>query len=143
MPGIPGEVTTIFSEETRRHIRSGGYILFTVLVPLLLIIGMFVVPLIMDADSDDAPPPELETEIDLRGIGFVDISGIFKGMSEQEGLTRYDTPEKGLEAYNRGDIETLYVIDKNYLETGEVIQYAEFKTLFESNRQDEEAFRWY
>jgi ABC-2 type transport system permease protein len=142
VPVIPAEVATIFSEETRRHIRSGGYLLFTVLVPLLLIIGMFVVPLIMDAASEEAPPGP-STEFNLSGIGFVDNSGIFKGIREQDGLSRYDTTEEGLEAYKRGEIDTLYVIDKNYLETGKVVQYSEFKTLFESNQQDEEAFRWY
>ncbi|HEY94030.1 MAG TPA: ABC transporter permease [Dehalococcoidia bacterium] len=142
MPGIPGEVATIFSEETRRHIRSGGYILFTVLVPLLLIIAMFVVPLVMDAAAEDTPP-ETATEFDLSGIGFVDNSGILAGAPEQEGLSRYDTLEQGLEAYKQGDIETLYVIDSNYLETGEVSQYSEFKTLFVSNWEDEETFRWY
>ena len=142
MPVIPGEVATIFSEETRRHIRSGGYILFTALVPLLLIIAMFVVPLVMDAASEDAPP-ETATEFDLSGIGYVDNSGILAGAPEQEGLSRYDTLEKGLEAYKQGDIETLFVIDSNYLETGEVSQYSEFKTLFVSNWEDEDTFRWY
>ncbi|MBN2076625.1 MAG: ABC transporter permease [Dehalococcoidales bacterium] len=142
MLGIPAEVATIFSEETRRHIRSGGYILFTVLVPLLLIIAMFVVPLIMDAASEDAPP-EITTKFDLSGIGFIDNSGILAGAPEQEGLSRYDTLEKGLAAYKQGDIETLYVIDSNYLKTGEVVQYSEFKTLFVSNWEDEETFRWY
>lgn len=142
MPVVPAEVATIFAEETRRHIRSGGYIFFTVLVPLLLIIGVFVVPLIMDAASDDTAS-EPTTEFDLSGIGFVDNSGILTGMPEQEGLSRYDTVEKGLKAYQQGDIETLYVIDKNYLETGEVVQYSTYKTLFDSNWEDEEAFRWY
>ncbi len=142
MPGIPDEVVTIFSEETRRHIRSGGYIFFTVLVPLLLIIGMFVVPLVMNASSEEAAP-EPATEFDLSGIGFVDNSGILTGVPEQEGLSRYDTIDEGLDTYKQGKIETLYVINKDYLETGEVIQYADFKTLFESNWSDEEAFRWY
>jgi ABC-2 type transport system permease protein len=142
VPVIPGEVATIFSEETRRHIRSGGYIFFTLIVPLLLIIAMFVVPLIMDATSEDTPP-ETATEFDLSGIGYIDNNGILAGVPEQEGLSRYNTLEKGLEAYKQGDIDTLYVIDSNYLETGKVTQYSEFKTLFVSNWQDEEAFRWY
>lgn len=143
VPGIPGEVATIFSEETRRHIRSGGYILFTVLVPLLLIIAMFVVPLIMGADSDETPPQETAPGLDLNGIGFVDNSGLLAEMPEQEGLSRFDTYEKGLEAYKQGEIETLYIIGADYLQSGEVIQYSEFKTLFDTNQQDEEAFRWY
>jgi ABC-2 type transport system permease protein len=140
--GIPAEVATIFTEETRRHIRSGGYIFFTLIVPILLIIAMFVVPLIIDASSEDTPT-ETATEFDLSGIGYVDNSGILAEAPEQEGLSRYDTLEKGLAAYKQGDIETLYVINSNYLETGKVTQYSEFKTLFVSNWQDEDAFRWY
>lgn len=142
MLGIPDEVVTIFSEETRRHIRSGGYILFTVLVPLLLILAMFVVPLIMNAASEESVP-EPTTEFDVSGIGFVDNHGILAGIPEQEGLSRFDTTREGLDAYKQGEIKTLYVIESNYLETGEVVQYSEFKTLFESNWENEEGFRWY
>ncbi len=143
MLGIPGEVATIFTEETRRHIRSGGYILFTVAVPLLLIIGIWVIPLVVKYASDEGTPAEMSGELDLNGIGYVDNSGILSEFSADERLSRYNTQEEGLAAYRRGDIQTLYIIEKDYLESGTVTQYAAFKTLWDTNRLKEESFRWY
>ncbi|MBN2240191.1 MAG: ABC transporter permease [Dehalococcoidales bacterium] len=142
MLGIPGEVLTIFSEETRRHIRSGGYILFTAAIPVLMIIAMWVVPLIMNAISEDESSGSITGEIKLERVGFTDFSGILSGVPEQEGLFRYDTFEEGIKAYKDKDIDTLYVIPENYLETGTVDQYAAFKPFWLGNPEAETAFRW-
>jgi len=140
--GKSSAIGIIFSEEARRHFRSGGYILFTVGIAVLMVAAVWIVPLITDAIASDAPVPEPGGEVDLGRIGFVDNSGI---LAEWEGQVpvRYGTLEEGIEAYQRGEIKTLYVVAADYLETGKVEQYTEYNMPWDSNRGDEEAFRWY
>jgi len=127
----------IFAEEVRRHLRSGGYLFFTVTIALLMVAAVWVVPLIQEAIASDAPP----TEANLGRIGFVDNSGVLSGLEGQDGPFRYETHPEGLEAIERGEIVSFYVVADDYLESGKVDQYAEFKGRFPSNWIDEGAFR--
>lgn len=138
MRGKSNETWIIFSEEVRRHLRSGGYIFFTVAISLLMVAAVWVVPLIMEAIASDAPPSPWDGEADLEKIGFVDNSGVFLGLEGQAPI-RYGTSAKGLEAYQQGEIVSLYVIAKDYLQSGKVEQYAEFKGVWGGNWDDEGA----
>jgi ABC-type Na+ efflux pump permease subunit len=127
----------IFAEEFRRHIRSGGYIFFTVAIPILMIAAIWVVPLVQEAVSRDAPP----SDVDLGRIGFVDNSGVLSGLEGHDGPFRYESRAEGLAALERGEIASLYVVAEDYLESGKVDQYAEFKGRFPSNWIDESVVR--
>jgi ABC-2 type transport system permease protein len=127
----------IFAEEFRRHIRSGGYIFFTVVIALLMVAAVWVVPLIQDAISGEA----LTSEVDLGRIVFVDNSGVLAGLEGEEGPFRYGTLSEGLAALEGGEIASIYVVAGDYLETGKVEQYAEFAGRFPSNGIDESVFR--
>jgi len=127
----------IFAEEFRRHIRSGGYIFFTVAIPILMIAAVWVVPLIQEAISSEAPT----SDVDLGRIGFVDNSGILSGLETQNGPFRYETLSEGLAAIEREEIASLYIVAEDYIESGKVEQYAAFIGRFPSNWVDESVFR--
>jgi ABC-2 type transport system permease protein len=135
--GVSNSTWIIFAEEFRRHIRSGGYIFFTVIIPILMIAAVWIVPLVQEAMSREAP----SSEVDLGRIGFIDNSGVLSGLEGQDGPFRYETLSEGLAAIERGEIASLYVVGEDYLESGKVAQYAEFKGRFPSNGTDESVFR--
>ena len=138
MRGRSNETWIIFAEEVRRHLRSGGYLFFTVVIALLMVAAVWVVPLIQEAIASDAPP-SVTGEVDVGRIGFVDNSGVFSGL-EGQAPVRYGTHAEGLEAYQRGEIDSLYVVADDYLESGKVEQYAAFKTAWDENWDDAGAF---
>jgi len=112
-----------------------------VAIALLMVAAVWVVPLIQEAIASDAPPSPTDGEANLGQIGFVDHSGVFLGLERQDGPHRYGTLAEGLEAYERGEISSLYMVAEDYLESGKVDQYAEFKGLWGGNWDDEGAFR--
>jgi len=138
--GKPSETWIIFAEEVRRHLRSGGYLFFTVLIALLLVAAVWLVPVIQEAIASDEPSVGFTGEADLGRIGFVDNSGVFLVL-EGQAPVRYGTRAEGLEAYQRGEIGSLYVVAEDYLESGKVDQYAEFRGVWGGNWDDEGAFR--
>jgi ABC-2 type transport system permease protein len=77
--------------------------------------------------------------VDLGRIGFVDHSGVFLEL-EGQAPVRYGTRAEGLEAYQRGEIGSLYVVAEDYLQSGKVDQYADFKGLWDENWDDAGAF---
>jgi len=103
-----------------------------------MVAAVWVVPLIQEAIASDAPP-SVTGEVDPARIGFVDNSGVFSGL-EGQAPVRYGTLADGLEAYQRGEIGSLYVVAEDYLESGKVDQYAEFKGVWGGNWNDESAF---
>jgi len=109
-----------------------------------MVAAVWVVPLIQEAIASDAPSSEANGESNweatLGRIGFVDNSGVLLGL-EERGPRRYGALTEGLEAYGRGEIGSLYVVAEDYLESGKVDQYAEFKEIWAGNWDDEGAFR--
>ena len=105
-----GEARIVFSEELRRHIRRPSWLIITGLVPAILLILLIVVPIIRSlTDDDDEPKP----------IGYVDLSG---ELSEADfpNLTRFDTREGGVDAIVAGDIEDLFVVPADFLQSDDV-----------------------
>ena len=129
----------IFSEELRGHLRSRWYLFFTVAVVVVLVIAMLVVPLFQDEEGISGTAPA--SEQDFRRIGFIDNSGAFPALEGQAGPVRYDSRPEGLQAVARGEIDSLYVITEDYLQSGKVEQYAQFEGRFPSNPDGEATFR--
>ena len=140
MHGKSSAIWIIFSEEARRHFRSGGYLFFTVGIAVLMLAAVWVVPLITNAITSDAPPSPSDGVADLEKIGFIDHSGVLLELEGQVPI-RYKTLVEGLEAFERDEIDSLYVVPDDYLESGKVDQYAAFGGRFPSNWDDEGAFR--
>ena len=105
-----GEARIVFSEELRRYIRSRIWLVITGLVPAILLVLLIIVPIIrsLTDDDDDEPKP----------IGYLDLSG---ELSEADfpNLTRFDTREGGIDAIVAGDIEDLFIVPADFLESGD------------------------
>ncbi len=104
-----GEARIVFSEELRRHIKRRIWLIITGLVPVILLILLIVVPVIRSLTDDDAEP---------KPIGYVDLSG---ELSEADfpNLTRFDTREGGIDAIVAGEIEDLFIVPADFLESGD------------------------
>ena len=108
----------IFEEEFKRQIRRIGWRIFTVGVPLIMMVVAFLVPLVVDALSDD----EDSIGSDLK-IGYVDHSGVTDSIAVIPGLVRMDGLDVGTQALVDEDIEALFVIPADYVSMGNVDWY--------------------
>ncbi len=132
MPGRARDTWIIFVEELRRLVRSKWYLISTIAVVVVLVAAVIVVPpLVVDEDGGAG------ADQDLARIGFVDEGGV--GLTG--GARSFDDVAQGLQAVARGDIDWLYVVPADYLQTGRVAQYGEFEGRFPSNPQGEAIFR--
>ena len=122
-----GEARIVFSEELRRHIRRPSWLIITGLVPAILLILLIVVPIIRSiADDDDEPKP----------IGYLDLSG---ELSEVDfpNLTRFDTRQGGIDAIVAGEVEDLFIVPADFLESGDAEWLSQRSGIFagEGNRK--------
>jgi ABC-2 type transport system permease protein len=132
VPGTSPETWVIFSEELRRYLRSKWYIISTVAVVLLLILFMFLMPVLVGGDEPAGGVGE-----NLERIGLVDESGQFAALGSGTDIRRPADRAEGLQAVARGEIDWLYVLPSDYMQTGAVEQYGEFMGRFPSNAQGE------
>ena len=104
-----GEALIVFSEELRRHIRRRAWLIITGIVPAILLVLLIVVPIIRSLSDDDEEP---------KPIGYVDLSG---ELSEVDfpNLTRFDSRVDGIDAIVAGDIEDLFIVPADFLESGD------------------------
>ena len=114
----------IFRHEFLCTIKRTGFIIMTVIVPLvaLLAIGVFQVV------SGIAKPPVAE----VTTIGYVDESGGFDQYTNQGKITliRFDTPDDATEALVEGDIKEYFVIPQDYVSIGVINRYTLEKQLY-------------
>ena len=104
------EARIVFVEEFRRAIRRRIWLVITLLVPAVLLILLVAVPIVRSiTDDDDEPKP----------IGYVDRSGELS-KADFPNLTRFDTREGGIDAIVAGDIEDLFIVPADFLESDEV-----------------------
>jgi ABC-2 type transport system permease protein len=127
----------IFTEELRVHLRSRWYIVFTALVVVLLLVAMLLVPALTDGEGTSGAA----TGQDLRRIGFLDESGLFGDLQGANGPVAFASVATGLKAVAAGDIDFLYAIPADYLQSGKVEQYGEFQGRFPTNPGGEASFR--
>ena len=121
-----GEARIVFSEELRRHVRRRSWLILTGLGPAILLVLLIVVPIIRSVtDDDDEPNP----------IGYVDLSG---ELSEPDfpNLTRFASREGGIDAITAGDIEDLFVVPADFLQSDDVEWLSQRSGIFagEDNR---------
>lgn len=129
----------IFSEELRGHLRSRWYLVFTAAVVVVLVIAMLVVPLFQDEDNTSGAGAS--SDRDFGRVGVLDESGLFSGLWGQSGPALFESRNDGLEAVARGEIDSFYVVTKDYLQSGKVEEYAEFPGRFPSNPGEEAIIR--
>jgi len=112
----------ILRHEFRHTVRRRGFIVMTLIVPLiaLLLIGVF--QLISGVASPTAGPTT---------IGYVDEPGGFQQYTSQGNITlvRFDTPDHATDALVRGDINEYFIIPQDYISTGLINRYTLEKQL--------------
>ena len=106
------EAKIVFTEEFRRAIGRRIWLIITGLVPAILLVLLIVVPIVRSLADDDEDEPE------SKPIGYVDLSG---ELSEADfpNLTRFDTREGGIDAIVAGDIEDLFIVSADFLQSGD------------------------
>jgi len=107
----------IFRHEFLHTIKRKGFIIMTLIVPLIALLTIGVLQLI----SGIAEPPVAEEVT----IGYVDESGGFQRHASQGNITlvRFDTPDDATKALVKGDIKEYFVIPSDYISAGMVSRY--------------------
>jgi ABC-2 type transport system permease protein len=113
----------IFRHEFLHTVKRRGFIIMTLIVPLVALLAMGGFQLI----SGVAGPPVAEEVT----IGYVDNSGGFEGYTQQDkvNLVRFDTQDDATEALVGGDIKEYFVIPPDYISTGVISLYTLEKQL--------------
>jgi ABC-2 type transport system permease protein len=122
MRGPSRELRVIFAEEFKQQLRRPGFIVFTVLIAALMLIAIPVTPLIVNLIVDDTPADTGE-EAPLEKVGYVDSAGVLAGSESQDWPRLYDDRAEGIQAVQQGEINTLFILPADYLESGEVEEY--------------------
>lgn len=60
---------------------------------------------------------------ELAVVGYVDSAGILPGRGSQDSPRRYNDRAEGIQAVQQGEIDTLFILPADYLESGKVEEY--------------------
>lgn len=150
----------VFLYELRRQFRSKAYLFFTFGMPVLALVAFFGYQIITGEDEDKPAEDIAKVNEAAMSIGYVDLTGLFPGpttypevrcviesaqddpSSEEikrisspfcwsEIVAAYDTMEAGRDALDDDAIEVLYVIEPDYVQTGDISVYVR-KVSFEA-----------
>ena len=105
----------IFRHEFRHMIKRKAFIILTLIVPALILIGIGIFQLISPGES----------AAETLSIGYVDEAGGFDQSTTQGyiELVRFDTPDDATAALIDGDVSEYFVITSDYLSTGVINRY--------------------
>ena len=145
MRGPFPEMRIIFAEEFRRQVFNPGFIFVTavILVPTAVIVVMIVAGVGDFRVSFSEEGLDDEVSELLERTGYVDQAGALSGPGLQDAPKRYNDSAEGIQAVRQGDIDTLFVLTADYLESGAVEQYGtspEGGGRFSGNPDAESAF---
>jgi ABC-2 type transport system permease protein len=106
----------IFRHEFRHMIKRKAFIILTLIVPVLALIGIGVFQLVAGGES-----PVMETVT----IGYVDEAGGFDQYTTQGyiELVRFDTHDDATAALINGGVSEYFVIPSDYVSTGVISRY--------------------
>jgi ABC-2 type transport system permease protein len=106
----------IFQHEFLHMIKRKGFIILTLIVPVLALIGIGIFQLV----STDEPPL-----VETVTIGYVDEAGGFEQYTTQGyiELVRFDKASDATAALTNGDVSEYFVIPSDYLSTGVINRY--------------------
>jgi ABC-2 type transport system permease protein len=113
----------IFRHEFLNTVRRTGFIIMTLIVPLIALLGIGIFHIV----SGISQPVAAEEE----RIGYVDEPGGFNKATDQGNiaLVPYATPEAAKQALVAGDIKEYFVIPPDYVTTGIINRYTMQKEL--------------
>ena len=107
----------IFRHEFLHTIKRKGFIIMTLIVPVLALLAIGVFQLISTIEK----PPVVET----TAIGYVDEAGGFDQYTTQGNieLVPFNTPDEATAALINGDVPEYFVIPPDYLSSGVINRY--------------------
>ena len=147
MRGPFPEMRIIFTEEFRRQVINPGFIFVTavILVPTVAIVVMVAAGVQVGDSISVSFKGGLDDEVSesLERTGYVDQAGALPGPGLQDAPKRYNDSPQGIEAVRQGEIDTLFILTADYLESGAVEQYgtsSEGGGRFSGNSAAESAF---
>jgi len=113
----------IFRHEFLHTIKRTGFIIMTLIVPLVALLAIGVYQLI----SGIAKPA-----VEITTIGYVDESGGFGQFTSQGNikLVRFDALDEATKALVKGDIKEYFVIPSDYVSIGVISRYTMRKELY-------------
>jgi ABC-2 type transport system permease protein len=106
----------VFRHEFLHTIKRKGFIIMTLIVPVLALLAIGVFQLISTEE-----PPVIETTT----IGYVDEAGGFDQYTTQGNieLVRFDTPDEATAALINGDVSEYFIIPPDYISEGKINRY--------------------
>ncbi len=112
----------IFRHEFLHTIKRKGFIIMTLIVPLVALLAIGVLQLV----SGIAEPT-----VEITTIGYVDESGGFQQYTSQGNITLvcFDTSDDATKALVKGDIKEYFVIPSDYVSIGVISRYTLEKQL--------------
>jgi ABC-2 type transport system permease protein len=112
----------ILRHEFGHTVRRRGFVVMTLIVPLIALLLVGVFQLVSGIATPTAGP---------MTIGYVDELGGFQQYTSQGNITlvRFDTPDGATQALIKGDISEYFVIPQDYISTGVVNGYTLEKQL--------------
>lgn len=110
-------IARIARYEYLHNLRRKGFLFGTFGVPILLVVLLFVVTnLSIGAEMGSATDK----------VGYVDASGLLAAAKEQPAsFTAYASGEAARAALDAGEIRAIFVVDADYMRTGEVTLYSQ------------------
>lgn len=128
------KIWLVLSHEIETIVRSRSFILTLILVPLVGFLVVFIVGTL----QRNNPSPDLTSLLlpERPPVkGFVDYSGIILEVPEELGeiVRAYPNESDGLQALKEGQIAVLYVVSRDYLETGKIVLFAQQINLLEDS----------
>lgn len=106
----------IFRHEFLHTIKRTGFIILTLALPVLALLGIGVFQIVSEINK---PPTE------VTRIGYVDEAGGFDQFTTQGNITlvRFDIPEAATQALNKKDIKEYFIIPPDFISTGIISRY--------------------
>ena len=114
----------IFKHEFFTTLIKGGFIVFTLIVPVIALLAIGISALVSGISK---PAPVVQ----ITSIGYVDEEGGFSQFTTQGSikLVPYNTPDAATQAMVKGDVKDYFVIPADYTTSGEVNYYTLEKML--------------
>ncbi|MDH3943720.1 MAG: ABC transporter permease [Anaerolineae bacterium] len=108
---------SIFKHEFLRRIKSAGFLILTLSVPIAVLLGIGIFKLAKNLLED--------TDEVVSAIGYVDEVGIFDGHTDmgETQLVPFTSREDANQALSKGEVTEYFVIPEDYISSGIIQRY--------------------
>ena len=108
----------VMKHELINMVKSKGFIITTLLFPVLALLALGVYQFIQGIDTQD-------TTTNVITIGYVDEAGGFDDTSQagEIAFIQYQSPEEATKALLAGDVDEYFIIPSDYISTGRINRF--------------------